>query len=77
MILAFSNGDINLAFSNNINENSKILTNRNVIERAKKIMPYLTYDNSPYLVITNEGNLVWVIDAYTTSKYYPYSQKVI
>ncbi len=75
MILVFSNGDINLAFSNNINENSKILTNRNVIERAKKIMPYLTYDNSPYLVITNEGNLVWVIDAYTTSKYYPYSQK--
>lgn len=75
MILAFSNGDINLAFSNNINENSKILTNRNIIERAKKIMPYLTYDNSPYLVITNEGNLVWVIDAYTTSKYYPYSQK--
>lgn len=75
MILAFSNGDINLAFSNNINENSKILTNRNVIERAKKIMPYLTYDNSPYLVITNEGDLVWVIDAYTTSKYYPYSQK--
>lgn len=75
MILAFSNGDINLAFSNNINENSKILTNRNVIGRAKKIMPYLTYDNSPYLVITNEGNLVWVIDAYTTSKYYPYSQK--
>lgn len=75
MILSFSNGDINLAFSNNINENSKILTNRNVIERAKKIMPYLTYDNSPYLVITNEGNLVWVIDAYTTSKYYPYSQK--
>ena len=75
MILAFSNGDINLAFSNNINENSKILTNRNVIERAKKIMPYLTYDNSPYLVVTNDGNLVWVIDAYTTSKYYPYSQK--
>lgn len=75
MILAFSNGDLNLAFSNNINENSKILTNRNVIERAKKIMPYLTYDSSPYLVVTSEGNLVWVIDAYTTSKYYPYSQK--
>ena len=73
-----STGDlVNLqkGFSNDGNENSKILTNRNVIERAKKIMPYLTYDNSPYLVITNEGNLVWVIDAYTTSKYYPYSQK--
>ena len=75
IILAISNGDINLAISNNINQNSKILTNRNVIERAKKIMPYLTYDNSPYLVVTNDGKLVWVIDAYTTSKYYPYSQK--
>ena len=38
-------------------------------------MPYLTYDSSPYLVVTNEGKLVWVIDAYTTSEYYPYSQK--
>ena len=75
MILALSNGDINLAFTSNLNENSKILTNRNVIERAKKIMPYLTYDNSPYLVVTSDGNLVWVIDAYTTSNYYPYSQK--
>ena len=75
IILAISNGDINLAITNNINDNSKILTNRNIIERAKKIMPYLTYDNSPYLVVTNDGKLVWVIDAYTTSKYYPYSQK--
>lgn len=75
MILALSNGDVNLAFSTNINENSKILTNRNVIERAKKVMPYLMYDSSPYLVVTDDGNLVWVIDAYTTSKYYPYSQK--
>lgn len=75
MILALSNGDVNLAFSTNINENSKILTNRNIIERAKKVMPYLTYDSSPYLVVTDDGNLVWVIDAYTTSKYYPYSQK--
>ena len=38
-------------------------------------MPYLIYDDNPYLVITDEGKLVWVIDAYTTSNYYPYSQK--
>ncbi len=75
MILALSKGDFNLAFTSNLNENSKILTNRNVIERAKKIMPYLTYDNSPYLVVTDDGKLVWVIDAYTTSNYYPYSQR--
>lgn len=75
MVLALSKSDFNLAFTSNLNENSKILTNRNVIERAKKVMPYLTYDQSPYLVATDTGKLVWVIDAYTTSKYYPYSQK--
>lgn len=75
MILALSNGDVNLAFTSNLNENSKILTNRNVIERAKKVMPYLKYEESPYLVVTSSGELVWVIDAYTTSNYYPYSQK--
>lgn len=75
MVLALSKGDFNLAFTSNLNENSKILTNRNVIERAKKIMPYLMYDNAPYMVVTDDGKLVWVIDAYTTSNYYPYSQK--
>ena len=76
MIMAISKGDVNLAFSNNLGEDSKILTNRNVIERAKKVMPYLMYDESPYLVATAGGDLVWVIDAYTTSNYYPYSQKI-
>lgn len=75
MTLALSKGDINLAFSSNLDNTSKILTNRNIIQRAKRVMPYLMYDSSPYLVVTSDGNLVWVIDAYTTSKYYPYSQK--
>lgn len=76
MTLALSKGDLNLAFTTNVNKDSKILTNRNIIQRAKKVMPYLTYDESPYLVVTSDGKLVWVIDAYTTSKYYPYSQKM-
>ena len=38
-------------------------------------MPYLTYDENPYLVITDDGELVWVLDAYTISNQYPYSQK--
>ena len=75
IILALSQGDAKLAFSSDVQSNSKILINRNVIKRAKKIMPYLIYDDNPYLVITDEGKLVWVIDAYTTSNYYPYSQK--
>jgi len=75
MIIAVSQGDAKLAFSGNVTSNSKILINRNVIKRAKKIMPNLTYDDNPYLVVRDDGSLVWVLDAYTTSNYYPYAQK--
>ena len=75
MILAIKEGDLKLAFSSNVTGESKILTNRNIIKRAKTVMPYLLYDEEPYMVITDEGKLVWVLDAYTISKEYPYSQK--
>ena len=74
-ILGVKEGDLNLAFSANINADSKILINRNIIERAKTLMPYLLYDENPYMVIDDNGNLIWVLDAYTTSNNYPYSQK--
>ena len=76
IILAIKEGDIKLAFSSNVTGKSKILTNRNIIKRAKAVMPYLMYDQNPYLVITEEGKLVWVLDAYTISNCYPYSQKI-
>ena len=76
-ILGIKEGDLNLAFSANVNSDSKILTNRNIIERAKTLMPYLLYDEDPYMVINDDGELIWVIDAYTTSNNYPYSQKTI
>lgn len=74
MIIAIKEGDLNLAFSSNLTDESKILMNRNIITRAKTIMPYLIYDEEPYLVINNEGRLVWVLDAYTVTDKYPYSQ---
>ena len=74
-ILGIKEGDLNLAFSANVNSDSKILTNRNIIERAKTLMPYLLYDEEPYMVVNDEGELIWVLDAYTTSSNYPYSQK--
>ena len=74
-ILGIKEGDLNLAFSANVNADSKILTNRNIIERAKTLMPYLLYDEDPYMVIDDDWNLIWVLDAYTTSNNYPYSQK--
>ena len=74
LVLAISKGDLNLAFSGEITEDSKILINRNIIKRAKKAMPYLLYDEEPYTVVTDEGKIVWVLDAYTVSDQYPYSQ---
>ena len=74
IILGITKGDINLAFSNEVTDNSKVLINRNIIERAKKALPYLIYDENPYTVVNNEGKLVWVLDAYTVSNCYPYSQ---
>lgn len=74
-ILSIMNKDINIAFANNMNDNSKVLINRNIIKRAKKVMPYLIYDEEPYIVVTDSGEQVWVIDAYTISDQYPYSQK--
>lgn len=55
--------------------NDKVMLNRNIIQRAKTVMPYLIYDENPYLAIADDGKLYWVIDAYTVSNKYPYSQK--
>ena len=74
-LFAINKHDVNFLLSGNINSNSKILINRNITERVKKIAPFLTYDKDPYAVISG-GKIYWIIDAYTTSDRYPYSQPV-
>ena len=74
LILGIKTGDLKLAFSTEISKDSKILINRNIIKRAKQVMPYIIYDENPYTVVTDEGKVVWVLDAYTVSNKYPYSQ---
>lgn len=73
LLLATKQGNLKLAFSDSVNNESKILINRNVRERAKRALPYLMYDENPYTVIDDNGDIYWVIDAYTTSSEYPYS----
>ena len=74
--LAITKGSTELIFNNNIVENTKVLLNRQIIERAKKILPNIRYDKDPYLVVKDDGGLAWVIDGYTVTSRYPYSQKV-
>ena len=74
LILGIKTGDLKLAFSSQVTDDSRILINRNIIKRAKQAIPYLIYDENPYTVVTGEGKIVWIIDAYTVSNEYPYSQ---
>ena len=74
LILSIKNGDFNILFSSTT-ENSKFLLNRNIIERAKTIIPDLIYDEEPYMIISDEGRQLWVLDAYTVSNEFPYSQR--
>lgn len=74
--LAITKGSTELIFNNNIVENTKVLLNRQIIERAKKILPNIRYEKDPYLVTKDDGGLAWVIDGYTVTSRYPYSQKV-
>ena len=76
IILGIKEGDMNLAFSGTLTQNSKIITNRNILNRVKTVMPYLIYDENPYMVVDDDGNLIWVVDVYTISNEYPYAQKI-
>ena len=73
ILFAINKQSIKFLLSNDITSSSKILLDRNVVERVKKIAPFLTYDSDPYIAIS-EGRLYWIIDAYTTSDRYPFSQ---
>ncbi|MGE5403555.1 MAG: UPF0182 family protein [Candidatus Saccharibacteria bacterium] len=73
LALAWSLGDYQILFSSEIKPESRVLLNRNVADRVKEIAPFLSYDKDPYLVVAN-GRLYWMLDAYTQTSMYPYSQ---
>ncbi|MGI6629608.1 MAG: UPF0182 family protein [Bacillota bacterium] len=56
-----------------ITADSKLLMRRNILERVSTLMPYLKYDNDPYIVVGADGKLYWIVDAYTYSDKFPYS----
>lgn len=74
LVIGIAKGNLNIAFSGDVKDSSKIIINRNIINRAKKALPYLIYDENPYTVIDKNGQIIWVLDGYTTSSNYPCSQ---
>jgi uncharacterized membrane protein (UPF0182 family) len=65
---------LRIALSNDITRESRILYHRQIQERVKKIAPFITFDRDAYLVIAEGGRLFWIIDGYTVSNRYPYSE---
>jgi uncharacterized membrane protein (UPF0182 family) len=71
--LAINFGEFNLFGSNLITENSQIMLERDVRSRVAKIAPFLHLDSDPYSVVIN-GEIKWVVDAFTTTNRYPYAE---
>jgi uncharacterized protein len=74
LAFSLSFGDYNILISGQINSTSKVLYYRNVVQRLEKLAPFLSYDSDPYPVIV-DGGLYWVVDAYTTTDNFPYSEQ--
>lgn len=73
LIYSFKELDFHMLISNYITSDSKILVNRDVKERVQSALPFLKFDD-PNFVIDDNGYLKWILDGYTTSTHYPYSQ---
>jgi uncharacterized membrane protein (UPF0182 family) len=77
VLYAFQLGSLKILLSDDIRGNAKILYRRNVMDRATSAMPFLDFDNDPYLTVNDAGQLKWILDAYTTSDMYPYAQRTV
>lgn len=73
LLFSINSGDLQMLISSYA-ENATLLLNREIVSRARKAVPFLSVDSDPYILLTKEGRLKWVLDAYTTSANYPYSQ---
>ncbi len=69
-------GEIKILLSDDLTPSSRIMIYRSVAERVGKIAPFFKLDRDPYIVVTDGGRLVWMLDGYTTTDRYPYSDPV-
>ena len=73
---AISQGEPNIIFTSYLTGQSRMMIHRNVQERLQYLAGFLTWDQDPYLVIADDGRLVWMVDGYTTSLSHPYSATI-
>ena len=69
-------GHVDVLISGRLDDDSRVLLERNIRSRLAKVAPFLSADADPYIIMVN-GELKWVVDMYTVSDRYPYSQSTI
>lgn len=74
LLFAIREGDPNIVLSNLVLSDSRILLYRNVRDRVLRAAPFLSLDSDPYPAVI-DGRIKWILDAYTTTEFYPYSQR--
>ncbi|MGB7591211.1 MAG: UPF0182 family protein [Terriglobia bacterium] len=74
LLFALAFGEKNVLFSGDIQPASRLMIYRRVLDRAQRLTPFVAYDHDPYLVVASDGSLYWILDGYTTSEMYPYSE---
>jgi len=74
-IYAFKKGDYQLLVSKFITGDSKLLVNKNIVERVTLAAPFLKFSDDPYAIVDREGKIKWIVDAFTTTDSIPYAQK--
>ena len=74
ILLAIRDLQYKYLFSDYITPESQYLETRNIMDRVQRIAPFLIYDQDPYLVLSDDGQLYYLLDAYTNTDKYPYSQ---
>jgi hypothetical protein len=72
-VAAISEGEPNIVFTSYLTAQSRMMIHRRVQDRLQHVADFLLWDTDPYLVITDDGRLVWMVDGYTTSLSHPYS----
>jgi uncharacterized membrane protein (UPF0182 family) len=73
---AASRGDWNILLTRYLTPESRMMIRRNVTQRVSALANFLSWDTDPYIVLTNDGRLTWIIDGYMTSSVHPYSHRV-
>ncbi|MFC5473931.1 UPF0182 family protein [Paraherbaspirillum soli] len=74
-LFAWQLDDPNILLTGYITDQSRILLHRNIQDRVRTIAPFLSLDHDPYIV-ASDGRLFWMQDAYTTSRWFPYAQRM-